>query len=84
MIGKDRDGVGSTLQVLFPFNESEDDGEELSIIYVIVAFRRGEGLREVGAGVKVPCVIRLHQNGSSSEEGGVGHEGEGACDIGDA
>ena len=37
MVSEDRDGVGSSLQVLLPFYKSEDNGEELSIIYVIVA-----------------------------------------------
>ena len=38
VVGEDRDGVRSSLQVLLPFYKSEDDGEELSIIDVIVAF----------------------------------------------
>ena len=84
MVGEDGDGVRSSLQVLLPFCKSEDNGEELSIIYVIVAFSRGEGLGEVSAGMKVSCLIRLHQNGTSSKEGGVGHEGEGARDVRDA
>ena len=84
MVGEDGDGVRSSLQVLFPFHKSEDDGEELSIIDVVVAFRRGEGFREISAGVKVSCFIRLHQDSTSGEEGGVGYEGEGASDIGHA
>ena len=83
MVGEDGDGVRGSLQVLLPFYKSEDDGEELSIIYVVVALGRGEGLGEVCAGVKVPCFIRLHQDGTSSEEGSVGHEGEGTSDVGD-
>ena len=66
MVSEDRDGVRSALQVLFPFGESEDDSEELSIIYVVVAFCRGEGLGKVSTGVKVPCLITLHQDGTSS------------------
>ena len=38
VVGEDRDGMRSSLQVLLPFDKSEDDSEELSIIYVIVAF----------------------------------------------
>ena len=83
MVGKDRDRVRSSLQVLLPFYKGEDDGEELSVIYVVVAFRRGEGLGKVSAGVEVSCFIRLHQDSTSGEEGGVGHKGEGASDIGD-
>ena len=33
--------------------------------------------------MKVSCRIGLHQNGSSSQEGGVGHEVKGARDIRD-
>ena len=84
MVGEDRDRVRGSLQVLLPFHKSEDNGEELSIIYVIVALGRGEGFGKVSAGVKVSCVIRLHQDGTSGEEGGVSHEDEGASDIRDA
>ena len=84
MVGEDGDGVRSSLQVLFPLDKRKDNGEELSIIYVVVALCWGEGLGKVSAGVKVSCFIRLHQDGISGEEGGVGHEGEGASDIRDA
>ena len=84
VVGEDRDGVRSSLQVLLPLDESKDDSEELSIIYVVVAFCGGEDLGEVSTGVKVSCFIRLHQDGTSGEEGGVGHESEGASDIQDA
>ena len=83
VVGEDRDGVRSSLQVLLPFYKSEDNGEELPIIYVIVALRQGEGLGKVSAGVEVSCFIRLHQDGTSGEEGSVGHEGEGTSDVGD-
>ena len=84
MVGEDRDGVRSSLQVLLPLDKSEDDGKELAIIYVVITLCRGEGLGKVSAGVEVACVIRLHQDGTSSEKGSVGHEGEGTSDIGNA
>ena len=84
MVGEDGDGMGSSLQVLLPFDKGEDDGEEFPIIYVIITFRGGESLGEVSARVKVSSGIRLHQDCSRCEEGGVGHEGEGASDIRDA
>ena len=84
MVGEDGDGMRSSLQVLFPFDEGEDDSEELPIIYVVVSFCGGESFGEVSAGVKVSSCIRLHQDCTSCEEGGVGHEGEGASDIWDA
>ena len=84
MISEDRDGVRSSLQVLFPFNKGEDNSKEFAIVDVIVSFGRREGLGKVSAGVKVSCFIRLHQDGTRSQEGGVGHESEGPGDIGDA
>ena len=60
VIGVDRDREKSSLQVLFPLINGEDNSEELLIIYVIVAFGRGEGLGEVSTGVEVSCLIRLH------------------------
>ena len=66
VISEDRDRVRGPLQVLLPFNKGEDNSKELVIIYVIVAFGRGEGLGEVSTGVEVPCLIRLHQDGTSS------------------
>ena len=53
MVGEDRDRMWGALQVLFPFAQSQDDGEKLSIIDVIVAFRCREGLGEVCTGMKV-------------------------------
>ena len=38
VIGEDGDGVRSPLQVLFPFHKSKDNGEEFSIVNVVVAF----------------------------------------------
>ena len=84
MVGENGDGVRGSLQVLLPLNEGKDDGEELSIIYVVITFCRGEGLGEVSAGVKVSCFVRLHQDCARGKERGIGHEGEGASDIRDA
>ena len=36
VVGEDRDGVRRSLQVLLPFYKSEDNGEELPIVYVVV------------------------------------------------
>ena len=84
MVGDDGDGVRSSLQVLLPFHKSEDDGEKLPVIDVIVVFCCRESLGKVSTGVEVPCFIRLHQDGTSGKEGGVRHEGEGASDVRDA
>ena len=57
VIGEDRGGVRSSLQVLFPLNKGEDNSKELVVIDVVVTFSRREGLGKVSAGVKVSCLI---------------------------
>ena len=64
VIGEDRDRVRSPLQVLFPLSKSEDNSKKLLIIYVIVSFGRREGLGKVSTGVKVSCLVQLHQDGT--------------------
>ena len=34
--------------------------------------------------MEVTCFVRLHQDSASSQKRGVGHEGEGTCNVGDA
>ena len=83
MIGEDRNRVRSPLQVLFPLSKSKDNSKEFPIIDVVVVLSQREGLGKVSAVVKVSCCIRLHQDSTSSQEGGVSHEGKGAGDIRD-
>ena len=83
MISEDRDRVRGPLQVLLPLSEGEDNSEKFPIIDVVVSLNQREGLGKISAGVKVSCCIGLHQNGSSGQEGGIGHEVNGARDIGD-
>ena len=53
MVSEDGDRMWGALQVLFPFAQSKDDGEKLSIIDIIISFHCREGFGEVRAGVKV-------------------------------
>ena len=57
VIGEDRDGVRSSLQVLLPLDKGKDNSKEFAIIDVIVSFGRREGLGKVSAGVKVSCFV---------------------------
>ena len=84
MIGDDSDRMRSSLDVLFPFVQCEDDGKEFPIIDVVVLFRRNKSLGEIGAGMGITIEIILEENSSSSKEGSVGHDGEGACNVRDA
>ena len=77
MVGEDRDRMWGALQVLFPFAQSKDDSEKLSIIDIIVSFCCREGFGEVCTGVKVTRGVRLHQDCSSREERSICHEREG-------
>ena len=51
MISKNLDGKGGTMEVVSPGFEGMDDCQEFSIVDIIISFRWGEGLREVGTGV---------------------------------
>ena len=51
MISKDLDGEGGTMEVMSPGFEGTDDGQEFTVIDIIVLFRWGEGLREVRTGM---------------------------------
>ena len=84
MIGDDGDRMRRSLDVLFPFVQCEDDGKEFPIVDVIVPFSRNKRFREVGAGMGIAIEIILEEDSSSGEEGSVGHDGEGACNVRDA
>ena len=84
MVGDDSDRMRSSLDVLFPFVQCEDDGKEFPIVDVVVPFSRNKRLREVGAGMGIAIEIILEEDSSSSEEGSIGHDGEGACNVRDA
>ena len=51
MVSDNSDGVVSSLKVLPPLLEGFNDGEEFSIVFVVVAGCRGKGAREIGARV---------------------------------
>ena len=84
MVGDDSDRMRSSLDVLFPFVQCEDDGKEFPVVDVIIPFSRNKCLREVGAGMGIAIEIILEEDSSSSEERGVGHDREGACNVRDA
>ena len=62
VVSENSDQVGGASEILAPFCQGMYDCEELSIIYVIVLLGGGEGLREVGTGVKVAIRILLHEH----------------------
>ena len=54
MVGKDLDWEGRTVEVVLPGFKGADDGEEFTVIDIIVSFSLRERLGEVGAGVPIP------------------------------
>ena len=83
MIGDNSDWMGGSSKVLSPLVQSQDDSKEFSVINIIVLFSQCKGFGDVSAGVMVSIVISLQKYSSSSEEGGVCHNGEGTGDIRD-
>ena len=57
MIGKDLDGEGGTMKVMSPGFQGADDGQEFSIVDVIIPFCWRERLREIGT--RMPVAIRV-------------------------
>ena len=83
MISDNSDWMGGASKVLLPLVQSQDDSKEFLVINIIVSFSWCKGFGEVSAGVMVSIVISLQKYSSSSEEGGVCHNGEGTGDIRD-
>ena len=81
MIGEDSDAMWGSLKIVFPLFKGLDDGEEFSIVDVVISLGRSERFREVGAGMQVAVIIGLHEDSSRSGEGGVSHDGKGFGDV---
>ena len=74
MVGEKGDGMRSSLEVVAPMVKGVDNSKQLSIVNIVVAFGRGEGLGEVSARVKIPIVISLHKHPSTSKKRCVHHD----------
>ena len=64
VIGEDLDGKGGTVEVMSPGFEGMDDGQEFSVVNIIVSFCWGEGLREVGTGMPFAIRVSLEKDGT--------------------
>ena len=74
MIGDNRDRVGGSLHVMFPFRESKDNSKKFPVIDIIVMFCWQKGFGEVDARVEISIGVLLHEYGTSSEEGSIRHK----------
>ena len=83
MIGEDSDRVGGACEVLVPFSQGMYNGEEFSVIDVIIALGGGKRLREVSTGVEVTVQVLLHEYATGSSERGVSHDKEGFGVVGE-
>ena len=63
-----------SLEVVAPMVKGMDNGKQFSIVNIVVAFGRGEGLGEVSARVKIPIIISLHKHPSTSKKRCVHHD----------
>ncbi|KIJ19505.1 hypothetical protein PAXINDRAFT_69511 [Paxillus involutus ATCC 200175] len=68
--------MNSSLEIMVPHFQGVDDGEEFSIVDVVVPFGRREHFRQIDAGVKFAVDIFLHEDASSSMERGISHNKE--------
>ena len=81
MISEDLDREGRPGEVLSPCLKGVEDGEEFSVIDVVVLFGGGERLREVGAWVPLTIWISLEEYGSRGELRGIGGYGKGGIGV---
>ena len=81
MVGEKSDGVFSPLEAMSSVIKNMDDGEQLTIIDVIVPFCRSKSLRKVCARVKVTILILLHEDPFTRKEGCISHDYEGSLNI---
>ena len=81
MVGEKGDRVGSSLEIVAPLVKGVDNGEQLSIVNVIVAFGRGEGLGEISARVKISVTIPLHKHPPTSKKRCIRHDDKWLLDI---
>ena len=82
MVGNDRNGVRSALEIMFPLREGEDYCQKFMVVDVIVAFSGGKGLGEVSARMEITVCVLLHKYGTCGEQRCIGYEVERSGYIG--
>ena len=82
MVGEDLHWKGGAMEVVAPGFQGANDGEEFTIIDIVVAFGGGEGLREVGAGVPVTVGVSLEEDGARRVFRRICGDSEGGGEVG--
>ena len=83
VVGEDLHREGRAVEVVAPRLQGANNGEEFSIINIVVPFGGGERLRQVGAWMPVAVGVGLEKNGAGRVLGCVGGDGEGGGEIGE-
>ena len=83
VICKDLYGERGAVEVVSPGLQGADDGEEFSVIDVVVSFRGDERLREIGTGVPVSICVGLKEDCARGVFGGIGGNGKGFGEVGE-
>ena len=73
--------MGGSLEVVAPMVKGVDNGKQLLIVDIVVAFGRGEGLGEISARMKIPITIPLHKYSSTSKKRRIGHDDKGLLGV---
>ena len=68
VVGKDLHRERGAMEVMAPGLQGANDSEEFVIIDIVVTLSRGEGLREVGAGVPIAIGVGLEKDGATRLE----------------
>ena len=83
VVGEDLYREGRAVEVVAPGFQGANNSKEFSIINIVVPFRGGERLRQVGAWMPVAVGVGLEKNGTRCVLGCVGGDGEGGGEIGE-
>jgi len=81
MVSEDLNWEGGAMKVVSKGFESTDNGEEFSVVDVIVSFCLRERLGEIGAGVPIAIRVGLEEDPSGCVFRGVSGNGEGCREI---
>ena len=68
VVGEDLYWKRGAMEVVTPRLQGANDGEEFTVVDIIVALRRGEGLREVGTRMPLPIGISLKASMAMAKE----------------
>ena len=81
VVGEDLYRERGTMEGVAPGFQGANDGEEFTIINIVVPLGGGEGLRQVGTWVPVTIGVGLEEDGARRMFGGIRGDGEGSREV---